>query len=124
MKSKIWVILVLFFAACGIDKNEKKATVPGLYVSSFETEYSKAMDTIEISPLNSEAGTFNYVRRVGFRRISNGSLGPLEHKIENSICVFNENTAQLSEQRHGRIYSLSSDGNELHSVNSIYKRIQ
>jgi hypothetical protein len=124
MKSKIWVILVFFLAACGIDKNEKKVIVQGLYVSSFETEYSKAKDTIEITPLNSEAGTFNYVRRVGFKRISNGALGPLEHKIESSICVFNENTFQLNEQRHGRTYSLSSDGNQLHSGNSIYKRIQ
>lgn len=124
MKSKIAVILVLFFAACGINKNEKKATVQGLYVTRFETEYSKGMDTIEITPLNSETGTFHYVHRVGFRRISNGTLGLPEHKIENSTCVFNENTAQLNEQSHGRIYSLTSDGNELVSGNSIYKRIQ
>lgn len=124
MKSKVAVILVLFFAACSTNKNKKETTVQGLYITQFETEYSKGMDTIVITPLNSEAGIFHYVRRVGYRRISNGVLRPVEHKIENSICVFNENTAQLSEQRHGRMYSLSSDGNELHSGNSIYKRIQ
>jgi hypothetical protein len=124
MKSKLSIIFALLFAACGTNKNEKKTTVQGLYVTQFQTEYSKAMDTIDITPLNSEAGTFNYVRRVGYRRISNGVLGPMEHKTENSTCVFNQETAQLHEQRHGRIYSLSSDGNQLISGNSVYRRIQ
>ena len=125
MKSKFPIIFVVcFFAACGNSKNEKKTTVQGLYVTQFETEYSKGMDTIEITPLNSKAGTFNYVHRVGYRRISNGVLGHVEHKTENSTCVFNESTAQLNEQRHGRIYSLSPDGNQLVFGNSIYRRIE
>lgn len=124
MKSKLSIIPVLLLTACGLNNNESKITVQGVYVTQFETEYSKAMDTIEITPLNSEAGTFHYVRRVGYRRISNGVLGPVEHKTEASTCVFNENTAQLNEQRHGRIYSLSPDGNQLVSGNSIYKKIQ
>ncbi len=123
MKRKFSIIFVLLFSACGNSKNEKKTTVQGLYVTQFETEYSKGMDTIEITPLNSEAGTFHYVHRISYRRISNGLLGPVEHKTENSTCVFNENTAQLNEQRHGRIYSLSQDGNQLVFGNSVYRRI-
>lgn len=95
-----------------------------MYVTRLETEYNKGMDTIEITPLNREAGTFNYVRRVGYRRISNGVLGPLEHTTENSTCIFDQETAELNEQRHGRIYSLSPDGNQLVFGKSIYKRIQ
>jgi hypothetical protein len=124
MNSKSSIILVLFLAACGTNKNERKTTVQGLYVTRLETEYSKGMDTIVISPLNSEAGTFHYVRRVGYRRISNGVLGPMEHKTENSSCIFNQETAQLNEQRHGRVYSLSTDGNQLVFGKSSYKRIQ
>lgn len=124
MKSKIAIILVLLFTACSNNKNEKKAAIQGMYVARLETEYHKGVDTIEITPLNTEAGTFNYVRRVGYRRISNGVLGPLEHTIENSTCVFDQGTAQLNEQRHGRIYSLSPDGNQLVFGKSIYKRIQ
>ena len=124
MKNKLTIILLLLFTACGDNKNEENATVSGLYVARLETEYNKGMDTIEITPLNSEAGTFHYVRRVGYRRISNGVLGPVEHKTETSTCVFNQETAQLNEQRHGRIYSLSSDGNQLVFGKSIYKRIQ
>jgi hypothetical protein len=124
MKSKLSIIPVLLLTACGLNKNESKTPVQGVYVTQFETEYSKAMDTIEITPLNIVAGTFSYVRRVVFRRISNGALGPVEYKTETSTCVFNENTAQINEQRHGRIYSLSFDGNQLVLGNSIYKKIQ
>jgi hypothetical protein len=112
------------FTACGNNKNQKKATIQGLYVTRLETEYSKGVDSIEITPLNSEAGTFHYVRRVGYRRIFNGVLGPMEHETEVSTCVFNQETAQLNEQRHGRIYSLSSDGNQLVFGKYIYKKIQ
>jgi len=124
MKNKLFIIFVFLFTACSNNKNVKKATIQGIYVTRLETEYNKGVDTIEITPLNSETRTFNYVRRVGYRRISNGVLGPLEHTTENSTCLFNEETAQLNEQRHGRIYSLSPDGNELVFGKSIYKRIQ
>jgi hypothetical protein len=124
MKNKIAIILVLAFAACSCERTEKKSSVQGLYVTRYESEYSKAMDTIEITALHKDAGTFNYVRRTGFRRISNGVLGPVEYKIENSTCGFNEKTSQLNEQRHGRIYSLSGDGKQLVSGSSIYQRIQ
>lgn len=124
MKSKLSIIFTLLYAACVNHKDEKKAIALGLYVTEFETEYSKAMDTIEITPLNIEAGTFHYVRRVGYKRISNGVLGPQEHKTEKSTCVFNQETSQLNEQRHGRIYSISPDGNQLVFGNSIYRRIE
>jgi hypothetical protein len=124
MKSKLSIMLILLFTACSNNKNETKATIQGMYVARLETEYNKGMDTIEITPINSEAGTFHYVRRVGYRRISNGVLGPLEHITENSTCVFEQEAAKLNEQRHGRIYSLSPDGNQLVFGNSTYKRIQ
>lgn len=124
MKIKAIIIVFFAFTACNNEREKKNLSVQGVFVTTYESEYSKAIDTIEITPLNPGAGTFNYVRRTTYRRLSNGVPGPLEHKAENSICVFNENTAQLNEQRHGRIYSLSSDGNQLHSVNSVYNRIQ
>lgn len=124
MKSKIIFILFFAFAACNSIRDRKNLSVQGLYVTRYEGAYYKAMDTIEITPLNTAVGTFHYTRRIGYRRISNGVLGKAEHKTEGSICVFNEQTAQLNEQRYGRIYSLSPDGNQLVFGKSVYKRIQ
>jgi hypothetical protein len=54
----------------------------------------------------------------------NGVLGEPEYKTETSTCVYNKNEAQFNEQGHGRVYSLSADGSQLHCGSSIYKRIQ
>ena len=124
MKSKLLVLSFLTFTACGNQKDGKESSIEGRYVTSYQSEYSKAMDTIEIFPLNKDANTFYYVRRSGYRRISNGVLGPYEHKIDSSTCIYNPSTGELSEQQHGRVYSLSWDRKQLVSGSSVYKRIQ
>lgn len=121
MKSKILIISVWVFSACN-ESGYSKLKIEGIYVSSYESEFGKAMDTIIIAPLN--RGMFYLVRRVGYRRIVNGKQGAYEHSTDSSICSFNETTAQLQEQRHGRVYALARGGKELVMGGSAYKRIQ
>lgn len=122
MKSKLLIILVFVLASCRSEKDRN--SVQGTYVTQFQTEYNKGMDTLEIIPINEDAGTFRYVRRIGYKRISAGVTGQDQYKVENSTCVFSKGTCELSEERYGRIYSFSEDGNQLISGNSVYKRIQ
>lgn len=124
MKSKIAIISALVFVACKSPESKNNVLVKGTYVTSYQSEFSKAMDTLEITPLNESANTYSYTRRTGYQRISNGIAGPYQYETENSTCVFDRATAQLNEQRHGRIYFFSSDGNSLVSGSSVYKRIQ
>lgn len=124
MKNSILFILIVVVTACNHQNDAPEIRVHGMYVTPFETEYSKGMDTIEVIPINKDAGTFRYVRRIGYKRISGGVPGKYEYKVENSTCVFTKNTAQLHEERYGRIYSLSKDGNELVMGQSVYRRIQ
>lgn len=123
MKNRILFILIVVVTACSNENDAPKIRVQGMYVTPFETEYSKGMDTIEVIPINEDAGTFKYVRRIGYKRISGGIPGKYEYKVENSTCVFNKNTSQLSEERYGRIYALSRGGNELVMGKSVYRRI-
>lgn len=123
MKNKTFIILLFVLVSC-TQNNDKSSSVKGVYVTTYRKEYSNAMDTMEITPLNEKTNSYTYTRRTGFQRISNGFLGPHQYEIENSTCVYDERTAQLNEQRHGRIYSFSADGNTLVSGNSVYKRIQ
>lgn len=122
MKSKLSIILVLVLASCR-SENDNRNSVHGIYVARFQTEYTKGMDTVEIIPINEDAGTFRYVRRIGYKRISGGVLRPDQYKVENSTCVFNKSTSQLNEERFGRIYFFTKDGNQLVIGNSVYKRI-
>lgn len=122
MKSKLSIISAIVFVAC--NNPENNVLVKGTYITTYQSEFSKAMDTVEIRPLNEAANTFSYTRRTGYQRISNGIVGPYQYETENSTCVFDKATAQLNEQKHGRIYTFSSDGNSLVSGGSVYKRIQ
>jgi hypothetical protein len=124
MKDSIKFILLFVLAACSNEQTGRKFPIQGVYVTAYETEYHKGIDTIEVTAINKEAGTFYYVRRIGFRRISDGKLGPLEHKMESSTCLYDESTAQIQEQRYGRVYSFSSDGKQIISGKLTYKRIQ
>lgn len=124
MKSKIAVVIVFVSVACNISQNKSSALIQGVFVTTYQSEYSKAMDTLEITPLNESSNVYNYTRRTGFQRISNGVPAPKQYETEKSTCVYDNATAQLNEQSHGRIYSLSGDGNSLVSGHSIYKRIQ
>jgi hypothetical protein len=124
MKSKVLIISFFALAACHSKSKKETLSVQGLYVGQYETEYSKGRDTIEIKPINSNAGTFHFIRRVGYQRISNGLLGQLEHKADSTTCVFTKENAQLMEQRHGNRYFLSADGKQLVFGNTFYKRIQ
>lgn len=124
MKIKTPIIFLLLLAACNSPKKEGQIKVKGVYVSTYESEYSRAMDTIEISPLKENADTYYYIRRTGYHRIANGVLGPYHYNTENSTCVFDKRKAQLNEQKHGRVYFLSDNGSILISNNSIYRRIQ
>jgi hypothetical protein len=121
---KIVILCALVFAGCKGQNEDTETSVKGVYVTGYENEYSRGQDTIQIIPLNEDANSFFYVRRVSYRRLSNGVLGPYKFETDSSTCVFNQATAQLSEQSHGRVYSLSKDGNSLISGNSVYKRIQ
>lgn len=118
------ILFVFAFIGCNSEQNKNDTTVTGTYVTTYQTEYSKARDTLEITTLNNKGHTYHYTRRTGFRKISNGVLGPYQYKTENSSCVYDKATAQINEQRHGRIYSFSSDGNSLVSGNSVYRRIR
>lgn len=124
MKSKIVVITLVLFAACSNSRNDRKNSVKGVYVASYQNESSRGMDTIEIVPLNESPNTFHYIRRVGYNRISNGNAGPYKLERDTSTCIYDESAAQLNEQSYGRIYSISEDGNSLVSGGTIYKRIQ
>lgn len=117
-----WMVPV-FLAACGHEQKEYGGKVGGMYVVQYATEYSVGSDTIEISPLNRRVGSFHYTRRVRYRRIVKGVLGPPQFKTEVSTAIYKEHTAQLTEQGHGRVYSLSPDG-DLVFGNNIYKRIR
>lgn len=124
---KIYGVLfsaVLLTACRGNDEAGTQSTISGTYVRQAESEYSKAMDTLIVTPYDAKAGTFILLRKTGFNRIKNGNLQPKETKQERMITVWDDETHQLQELKEGKLYTFPSTGKELLAGTAKYQKIE
>ncbi len=120
------LLLSVVLTACGGNGEVAgaKSTITGTYVRQAESEYSKAMDTLIITPYDAKAGTFIIIQRTGFHRIKDGRLQPKENKQERMITVWDEETHQLQELKKGKLYTFPATGRELLAGTSKYLKIE
>jgi hypothetical protein len=120
------LLLSVVLTACG--GNEElagtKGTISGTYVRQAEGEFSKAMDTLIITPYDLKAGTFIIIQRTGFHRIKDGKLQPKENMQERMITVWDEETHQLQELKKGKLYTFPATGRELLAGTAKYLKIE
>lgn len=120
------LLLSVVLTACGGNEEVAgtKSTITGTYVRQAEGEYSKAMDTLIITPYDAKAGTFIIIQRTGFHRINDGKLQPKENKQERMITVWDEETHQLQELKKGKLYTFPATGRELLAGTAKYLKIE
>lgn len=120
------LLLSVVLTACGGNEDVAgaKSTITGTYVRQAESEYSKAMDTLIITPYDAKAGTFIIIQRTGFHRIKDGRLQPKENKQERMITVWDEETHQLQELKKGKLYTFPATGRELLAGTAKYLKIE
>ena len=118
--------MAALLTACG--RNEEiagtKSGISGTYVRQAESEFSKAMDTLVVTPYDANAGTFIILRRTGFHRIKDGKLQPKENRQERMITVWDEDTHQLQELKAGKLYTFPANGTELLAGTAKYWKIK
>ncbi len=120
------LLLSVVLTACG-GKEEMagtKSTISGTYLRQAESEFSKAMDTLVITPYDAKAGTFIIIQRTGFHRIKEGKLQPKENMQERMITVWDEETHQLQELKKGKLYTFPATGRELLAGTAKYLKIE
>lgn len=118
------LITAVLATACGGNNAGTKNTIIGTYVRKAESEYSKAMDTLIVTPYDPNAGTYIILRRTGFNTIKNGRLQPKETKQERMITVWDDETRQLQELKEGKLYTFPSTGNELLAGTARYLKLK
>lgn len=125
-KTYVLLLLSVVLTACGGNEEVAgtKSIITGTYVRQAEGEYSKAMDTLVVTPYDAKAGTFIIMRRTAFHRIKEGKLQPKENKQERMITVWDEETHQLQELKEGKLYTFPANGNELLAGTAKYLKIK
>ena len=120
------IFLAVLLTSCGEKSKspEIKGIINGTYVRQAASEYSKAQDTLIVTPYDLRAGTFLILRKTGFQRIVNGRLQPRETRSENMITVWDEETHQLQELKVGKLFTFPYDGKELLAGTAKYIKIE
>jgi hypothetical protein len=98
LKILLLIGCTLIIVAC----NRKNSTISGVYVMSFNNEYSMATDTIVIEVYNSGANTYQVERRDGYHRIREGKILPKEFRKERWMAIFDKDKMILQESAFGR----------------------
>ena len=98
MKIKYFLGVMLFFiSSCSQLSTRKdiKESIPGTYFKQSEGKFSKALDTLIISPYDPHAGTYIIERKTGFFRIVDGKIQPKQNKLEKIISGFSSNWVSI-----------------------------
>lgn len=123
MKNKIISLFLFVIAGC----NDQKNSIAGRYVSGFQSENSRETDTIVITPLKEKAGIYYFVHHIGVQKMLKGNLISEEHKTDSSLCAYNADKGQLTDQIYGKVYSVSDTELKFTSEEEgdiVYKRIR
>ena len=114
-------LLCIFLFGC---LTNNTTNITGSYVHESESEYSKSWDTITIKPFNENAGTYLITRKVGFQRIKNDKPLSKVFKKEEWMGEWDNQNQQLTENKKGLVFSLSSSGKELRSGKATFKKLK
>ena len=126
MKGFVFALMVITAAAACSNSQESLAgsrSIEGVFILSSKGEFSQVEDTLAVRSIKNHRGIFFIERKSGFQRVTQKGLQPKQQKHETAMGLWDEKTRQLNEQKHGRIYSLSADGNQLLIGSTLYRRI-
>lgn len=123
MKNVVLIFILGVIAGCG----DQKKSIGGRYVFSHQNENSRHADTIVITPLNENAGVYYFVHHIGLQKIMNGNIVSEELRTDSSLCAYNADKEQVTDQIYGNVYSVTDAELKLISDEEntvVYKRIQ
>ena len=120
----------LFFGAalvlmsCEQLKEDKiRAFIPGVYVKAIDHEFAKGMDTIAISILDKNAGTYVVSKKSGYQQKIAGKLFSPKYEPPKGTATDGKHFKQLHIPQKEKTYNFLPEENKLLSGSSEYKKI-
>lgn len=117
----LFFVFTLFYS-CDFKSSSVKNFIPGVYVRSFEAEFSRGNDTVSIEPFASS--TYAITRKTTYQRIENGKFYPPERKVEKMTALYDEKNEVLRETKKGLIVSFNPSGKTFLLGKAVYHKIK
>ena len=114
---------VIFFSCGNPVSDNIRAFIPGTYIKEINDEFTKGMDTLFISVLDDQAGSYSVIRQTSYRQSIDGKILSPRVETHKMTAIYNAATKQLTEQSQGKAFSFSPDKNLLSTGGSEYRKI-
>ena len=125
LKLLSFVLMVILFSCNNENSTDKILSfIPGVYVRTFEGEFSIGHDTLTIIQPDLKSNYYTIRHNSSYQKIREKKLQPLEFRSEKWIAMFNEKDNVLVEQKKGKVISFLPEENSLLLGNSKFHKIK
>lgn len=115
------IICLLSMSCNGLEKDEVKAYIPGIYIRLSEHEFGKEYDTLVVSELKDE---FQITRKWKYERVLDGVKQEPEYKQEITTASYDNERKLLHEKETGNTMSLDAKEAVLFIGPTKYKKLK
>ena len=125
MKSIIIILCLIFcLVSCkGLLSDKVKDFMPGVYISSWSSEFTTARDTIKIEPAAGSSGIYQITRRTSLVYLNDLRNRKPAYKLVKWTGTYQEDKKVLLVIPNGRILLFDPAANEMRMGTSVYKKI-
>jgi len=121
---RLSAIAGLILLSCGNPASDNiRAFIPGTYTKEINDEFTKGRDTIFISVLDDQSGSYSVIRQTSYRQSIDEKILSPRVETHKMTAIYNAATKQLTEQSQGKAFSFSPDKNLLSTGGSAYRKI-
>ncbi len=114
---------VVLLACNPSEADAVRGFIPGVYTKEINDEFTKGMDTLSISILDYESGSYSFLCHTSYRQSIDGKLLSPKTDIHKMTAIFIAETLQLKEQNQGKVFSFSPRKNLLSTGGSEYRKV-
>ena len=114
---------IMLYACNNAGGDDTASSIPGTYVLEIDSEYAKGMDSLIVTLLDKEAGTFIIDKQYGFMRYREGKEAGRDHKSDKFTVAYNKEHRQLDDSQQGQTFTYVPDKKVLLWGNTEYKKI-
>ncbi len=118
----ILALAIIGLSACNNDRDNIKAFIPGTYTKEAKSEYSRANDTLTITPLGGNA--YLIVQSTGYQSIKNGKPLSKHYKVHKLTGIYDPQKQVMDETTIGRIFIFSPEKKLLLVNSAEYRKVK